>query len=136
MGLFGRNGKEPGTALVPSARLESRAKDDGWGDAAEARAADSGVWVVIRLDSQVKEGQWTENRYSSRGVVKASMLTPADDGIDAIKKLYDRDYNVTDESQADGRYIALDFYGGERVEALVTGEWRVKIDVAPPALGG
>lgn len=130
MGPFRRKkSEEPGRSLVPTVQSQSHDggyASDGWQDA-RIIGANSGKWVVIRMSTLWREGDM--------GRIEKSMTCEADDGIEAIKKLYDRDYDINNENEANGRYVALDFYGGERTEALVTGEWRVKIDVAPERLG-
>lgn len=136
MSILRRKNGKPGTALVPYGEPQSR--DDGWG--AEAKPIMSGVWIVLKLDKRTAEGEWSKDPkgYATHGSVTTSKLAEHDSGIDAIKAFYEYELaRAPDDNpeQADGRYVALDFYGGAREEALVTGGWHVDIHRAPPRLG-
>lgn len=124
-----------GNGRQPIALLEAPGANDGWRTEYEARPVQSGVWVVFALPSHVEQGKWRQNGYTKTAAVEKMLVVEADSGVEAMHKLYDDLYDADDPKAADGRYVALDFYGGERVEALVTGEWRVDLLLAPPTLG-
>lgn len=133
---FRRHGgvANPGKTLGrPIALLES-GEDDGW---SEARLPpQSGVWIVVKLPTSVEEGDWRRRGYTPAGY--STWMREADTGLEAIQQVYKDQFDRLDKDKrekADGRYVALDFYGGHRVEALVTGDWKVDIALAPEALG-
>lgn len=92
--------------------------------------APSGIWVVIKFSDALEAGQFEED-FRSAQIVKARS------GEDAIKAVYGADMtqhgdnaNLLKAKQEDGRYVALDFYTGHRVEALVRGGWQAELEVA------
>ena len=119
-------------------QLPSGEQDDGW-EARPKPPGESGIWIVVKLNVTTPEGEWTREPRRSvlRGAHK-TWLGEADSGIKAIQDFYLQELDKCeddDRTKADGRYVALDFYGGERVEALVTGDWKVDMAIAPKALG-
>lgn len=122
-----RFAKSPGTDLI----VQRPFGDDGWEDH-EAKPVQSGVWLVVKMPKSVKEGGYRA------GECDKHTLIEGDEGIDAIKDLYNSIFDRLDgkdRDEADGRYVAIDFYGGERVEALVIGGWQVDVRLAPKPLG-
>jgi hypothetical protein len=90
------------------------------------------VWLVVKMPPRTDEGDHARR-------FEVVILEDETDGLRAIQKDYTRRLedlgDDDDRSDADGRYVALDFYTGARVEAKVYGEWRAQVDVAKPALG-
>lgn len=136
--VFRRNGK-------PRLQLVAGPQDNGggWAEADEPKRIESGIWIVVKLPTSVPEGHFKEER-SFRMVtpdLDGISLREADTGLLAIQDFYlqckkDQERESDgDLSEADGRYIALDFYGNHREEALVVGGWRADVTVAPQALG-
>lgn len=113
------------------------------GTALMSAVAPSGIWVVIKFDPDLAEGKWSEE-------FRTATIVQEREGIDAIRKVYARDLQekagravvVRDEEEPppdmkmrdakgeDGRYVALDFYTGHRVEAAVRGQWIAEVDLA------
>lgn len=129
MGIFNRQKPRysPPNGNRAIAQLES-GDDDGW--RAEPKSGPSGVWVVMKMSNGTRENGW--------GNFNECQIMQAETGVLAIKNLYDklhRDAKPDEKNQASGLYVALDFYGGERVEAKVTAEWAVDLFLVPQKLG-
>jgi hypothetical protein len=117
---------------------EPAAEEGGWGPDARTTRAPSGIWLVVVLDKSVPEGEWKPSRAYRSSKVQHTWLGKADSGMEAIAAVYGSRVKFVGEGaeeEADARYVALDFYGGERVEAFVNGEWVVNVKVAPQAIG-
>jgi hypothetical protein len=89
----------------------------------------SGVWVVIKFSDALEAGGVEDPR-------KAEIIK-APSGEQAIQDVYTADVashgsraDLVDAKNEDGRYVALDFYTGHRVEALVRGGWKAELEVA------
>jgi hypothetical protein len=92
--------------------------------------APSGVWIVIKFSDALEAGGVSDD-------FKEALIVKARSGEAAIKTVYTADLkkhgsaaDLLKAKSEDGRYVALDFYTGHRVEALVTGEWQAELEVA------
>lgn len=134
----------PATDLIPYVEVASAGNGNGhtggWASSPMGVAvAPSGIWVVVKFDADLEEGEWKEE-------FRAATIVKAIDGMSAIGQVYKRDltgaseslslatrddnFSLKDAKEEDGRYVALDFYTGHRVEAKVTGEWNANVEVA------
>lgn len=98
----------------------------------EARAAElalSGIWIVVKMPEDTEEGSVSRN-YSSK-------VLDARSGLEAIKSWYTQqvaaltpDSTEREREEANGRYVAIDFFTGIRCEAKVFSDWRAEVELA------
>lgn len=119
-------------------QLSSGRSENGNGDKYEkyrgtplmTAIAPSGVWVVIKFSDALEAGGFDKD-------FRKAVIVKARSGEDAIRGVYTADLKAHGERAdllkakgEDGRYVALDFYTGHRVEALVRGGWNAELEVA------
>jgi len=92
--------------------------------------APSGIWVVIKFSDALAAGGVADDFRQARIVRERT-------GERAIQAVYTADLekhgqraNLGSAKGEDGRYVALDFYTGHRVEALVRGGWQAELELA------
>lgn len=97
--------------------------------AKRAEVAMSGIWIVIKMPAETAEGS-VAAKYKSR-------VRNAKSGLEAIKDWYSEQIaeltpqsTEADREEANGRYVAIDFFTGLRSEALVESDWRANVLVA------
>lgn len=98
-------------------------------EAKASQIAISGVWIVVKMPADTAEG--------SVAAKYTSIVRNARTGLEAIQGWYsaqiaklDRDSTEADREEANGRYVAIDFFTGTRSEARVTSDWRANVELA------
>lgn len=130
---------EPVARPVPRLQLESGVNDNG--DRVRSGAGGipyveaepskgmmpSGIYLIVQFGKYVKEGEYEQTPREAQ-IIKADSAMAAMqkvymDEIDSAKRKGDTDNLYS----ADARFVVFDFYTGERLEALIEGEWRANI---------
>lgn len=95
----------------------------------------SGIWIVVKMPDDTPEGSIYLNRYREKPW--DSIVLDGRSGLEAIQKWYSQQIadlgpksTEDDREEANGRYVAIDFFTGHRAEALVESEWRANVEVA------
>lgn len=99
----------------------------------------SGMWVVVKMPADTPEG---ELKGAARNGQIDARVVEAKTGLEAIQKAYTRQVgqlvpasDERDRREADARYVAIDFFTGQRAEAKVEAEWRANVEVAEGSHG-
>lgn len=89
----------------------------------------SGIWIVVKMPAETEEGS-VASTYRSK-------VLSARTGLAAIQAWYTEqvaaltpDSTERDREEANGRYVAIDFFTGIRSEARVTSDWRANVELA------